>query len=491
MTITLSGLPTTNRVPIVGIEIDPSRSRQGAAIKAYRALLMGFRRSTGTVAAGVLTPITGSDQGSTYFGAGSQLYEMATAWFRQGNVVETYAIALDENAGGTAAVWRVAIGGPATAAGTVYLWIGGRRLSVGVSSGDSNVDIAAAIVAAVTADPSLPVTAAVGSTTSHAELTYKHKGLDGNSLDVRVNYGSDESLPAGVTATITNSTAGATNPANITAALAAMGEGQFDVIVLGVHDATIRAEIDVELESRWGAQRQNDGTAFLGAKGSQGTLAAIGAALNSKHLVIIGADSSPSSPWSWAAASAAVAARELQADPARPLKTLPLLGILPPVESLRWTVAEANLLLYDGISTYTVDQGGTVALGRVITTYQTNGVGADDVAFLDVTSPKTLSYIRYDLRNRFATKYGRHKLGSDGNNFGAGQPVMTPKLGRAECIAAFLDYERLGLVENFAQFEDDLVVERNAQDPNRLDVLFPPDLVNQLMVVGVRLAFIL
>jgi hypothetical protein len=38
--------------------------------------------------------------------------------------------------------------------------------------------------------------------------------------------------------------------------------------------------------------------------------------------------------------------------------------------------------------------------------------------------------------------------------------------------------EELGLVENFDQFKTDLVVERNASDPNRLDFLLPPDIIN-------------
>jgi len=34
-----------------------------------------------------------------------------------------------------------------------------------------------------------------------------------------------------------------------------------------------------------------------------------------------------------------------------------------------------------------------------------------------------------------------------------------------------------------------LIVERNADDPNRLDVLLPPDLVNQLRVFAVLAQF--
>ena len=89
-------------------------------------------------------------------------------------------------------------------------------------------------------------------------------------------------------------------------------------------------------------------------------------------------------------------------------------------------------------------------------------------------------YLRWDWVNRLARKYPRHKLMDDGNPIPVGQAVMTPKLGRAEAVAAFMDWQALALVENLEQFKADLVVERNDRDPNRMDMLMPPDLVNQL-----------
>jgi phage tail sheath gpL-like len=59
-------------------------------------------------------------------------------------------------------------------------------------------------------------------------------------------------------------------------------------------------------------------------------------------------------------------------DPARPFQTLALPGVLPPAQADRFTRQERDLLLRDGISTFTVDQGGNVLIERVVTTYQTN-----------------------------------------------------------------------------------------------------------------------
>lgn len=66
---------------------------------------------------------------------------------------------------------------------------------------------------------------------------------------------------------------------------------------------------------------------------------------------------------------------------------------------------------------------------------------------------------------------------------------MTPSIIRSELIAAYSALETQGLVENMDLFKKNLIVERNATDPNRVDVLFPPDLVNQLRVFALLCQF--
>ena len=62
-------------------------------------------------------------------------------------------------------------------------------------------------------------------------------------------------------------------------------------------------------------------------------------------------------------------------------------------------------------------------------------------------------------------------------------------MGRPSAIAAYSILESMGLVENMELFKANLIVERNATDPNRVDVLFPPDLVNQLRVFAMLVQF--
>jgi phage tail sheath gpL-like len=102
----------------------------------------------------------------------------------------------------------------------------------------------------------------------------------------------------------------------------------------------------------------------------------------------------------------------------------------------------------------------------------------------------TLSFIRFDLRTHLLNRFPRHKLADDGTRFAPGQAVVTPGKIRAEIIAKFRQWEEIALVENADQFKSDLIVERNGTDPNRVDILMPPDLINQLRVTAAQVQFI-
>lgn len=80
--------------------------------------------------------------------------------------------------------------------------------------------------------------------------------------------------------------------------------------------------------------------------------------------------------------------------------------------------------------------------------------------------------------------YARQICGP-GTRFGPGQAIVTPSVIKGELLATYRQLERAGIVENYELFKKYLIVERDANDPNRLNTLFPPDYVNQLRVFAV------
>lgn len=484
--ISFNAIPVGLRVPGAYVEFDSTRATNGLPAGINRILLIGQRLAAGTIAALTPTTVTQADQADLYFGRGSMLARMARALKAADRTVELVCLALDDIGGGTAATGTITISGPATAAGTIALMIAGQRIQTGVASGASASTAAAAIAAAINAGADLPVTA--NAVAAVVTLTSVHKGTCGNEIDVRHSYYQGESLPAGIGLAIVAMSGGATDPDYATI-WPVIGDAPFSAIAIGTASAAIIAACKVELDDRWGPLRALESFVWGARPGTQGELAAFGQTLNTQLVSVMGSGKSPSPPWEWAASLAGVANASGNIDPARPLQTLSLPGIAGPPETQRFTRAERELLLKDGISTYRVDPDGTVRIERAITTYQLNASGIDDIAYLDVETVRTLSYLRQAVRARISLKYPRHKLAGNDARFGPGQAIVTPNILRAELVALMRELEDAGLVENLDQFKGDLIVERNATDPNRVDALIPPDIVNQFRVFAGQVQF--
>ena len=487
MTISFNSIPSNLRVPFVAAEFDASQANQGPSLLSYKALIVGQKIAAGSGVANTVYRVTSADDVIPLAGRGSMLHRQAIAWFKSNTITEVWIAILSDDGAGVAAVGTITVTGPATAAGTISLYMGGELVTVAVASGDVQDTIATAIGAAINANADLPVTASVA--TNVVTVTARHKGLSGNEYNMRVNYVFGEALPAGVSLAFVQLTGGTTSPV-LSTLIANLGDTWYNVIAHPYTDATSLTAIENEMSSRFGPMRMIDGVAVTSKAGSFATLSALGSGRNSQHSAIFAQPGEVPLTWSpeHGAETAALIARYGAIDPARPFQTLPYRHSLPPADIDLFTLTERNLLLYDGIATSRVSVT-TCQIDRAITTFQTNSTGAPDTSYLDVTTVLTLMYLRYSFRVRMQSKYPRHKLANDGTRFGAGQAIMTPKLGKAEAVGWFRQMEELGLVENFDQFKADLVVERNAADPNRLDFLLPPDLINQLIVTAAQIAF--
>jgi phage tail sheath gpL-like len=488
--ISFSNIPANVRVPLFYAEVDSSQA--GYFALQQRALLVGQMLATGTAPADEPVMVTSADQARGLFGAGSVLARMVEMYRRNDDFGEVWCLPLADGGAAAEAEGTITVTGTATAAGTLSLYIAGQLVRQGVASGDTAAAVATALAATINASADLPVTAAAEA--GVVTLTARHAGETGNDIDVRLNYrgaAGGEATPAGLTVAIVALAGGTANP-SLAAGLAALGDEEFDFIALPYTDMTSLDAVKTAMDDqtgRWSWSRQVYGHVFAARRGTVSALSTFGAGRNDPHVSVMGYADAPTPPWEWAAALAAQAAKALRIDPARPLQTLPLVGVLPAPTSSRFTLFERQILLFDGIATHFTGPDGTVRIERCITTYQTNTWGQPDPSFLDVETLATLAYIIRRMRNAITTKFPRHKLANDGTAFGAGQAIVTPKIIKAELIAQYSEMETLGLVENMAAFKSALIVERDANDPNRINVLYPPDLVNQLRVFAVLAQF--
>jgi phage tail sheath gpL-like len=481
-------IPNDNYIPLAYIEFDSTRAQSGLALGSYTLLVLGQRLPAGTVLAGVPTPIPSAALAEQYFGRGSMLASMLAAVKKANPNTSVVAIALDDAPAAVAASGTITFTGAATQAGTLNLYIAGTKVPVLVNSGDAPAAIATAVAAAIAANTQLPVTAvaALGVVT----LTAVNKGLCGNDVDVRLNYYTGEQTPAGVDVALVAMSAGTSNP-DMSTAIAAMGDIWYQAIVMPYTDAASLTDLETELLSRFGGVRQIDGVGYTAFRGTAAATDTFGQGRNSPLMSCMGTSISPTPPCIVAAVNGAVAAFNLDNDPARPLQTLVLPGVLPPAEADRFTWDERQLQLHSGISTFNVDSGGNVLIERQVTMYQKNAQNIADTSYLDVTTIATLSYLRWATRARITTKYPRCKLAGDTVKVAPGQPTVTPSIIKTELVALGQDFVDAGLIEDLAQYKADLLVQINAQNPNRVDVLASPNLVNGLTVFAEQIQFIL
>lgn len=490
--MSLGNIPDDFRVPLVIIDIDNSQALDSAPAQSRKIIVIGQQSPTGTATALTSNRITSDGTADQLYGKGSMLAGMLKTLRKANSYTEVWAMGLADIAAGAAAKSDLTITGPATAAGTLALLVNGISVQVGVSADDTADTIATAIITAVNKLPDTQVTAALkADSTTIVTLTTNWKGVTGNAMDVRLNYYPGEQTPAGVAVAVTAFTGGTGTP-DIAAVVAALGDDWYTDIVFPYNDTQSLNAIRDELLERWGPLQMIEAqlwTAFRGTHAESGTF---GETRNDWLISCLGTNIAPQPHWLWAASYGGIAAYYLANDPARPLQTLVLPGILPPAKDVRWDMPERNLLLHDGIATHNVDAGGNVCIEREITMYRVNQYGDADTSYLNVQSPATLGRIRYVIKNRFSNRYPRHKLAGDDvlDLLDPGQPVMTPKIGRAELLdIALTELIPAGLVEDFDDYKDTLEVYLDGADKDRLNFICHPNLVNQLRVLAGLIQF--
>lgn len=487
MTVSFNNIPSDIRVPLFYAEVDNSQAN--TATEVQRVLLLGQKLSAGSAAANVLQFVSRTDDAKTLYGQGSILARMHAFYRGIDPFGEVWCVGIPD-AAGTNATGSVALTGPATAAGTINLYIAGQKVAVGVVSGDTATAIGDAIAAAVNADSELPVTAA--NVTGTVTFTARHKGTLGNDILLQLNYrglAGNESLPAGIAATITAMASGATDP-TLTAAIAALGDEKFDFIIHPFSDATSLAALKTlmnDTAGRWSYLSKIYGHCYTAKRGTAGALATFGDGNNDQHHTIVGIEASMPTPvWEMAAAYGGKNAAFLRADISRPTQTGELVGCLPAPAGSRFTISEKQSLLENGIATQTYG-GGAVRIERAITTYQKNANSLPDDSYLDSEDMHKIAYVLRDLEGVITSKYGRCALANDGTRFGAGRVIVTPSIARGEILARCYALEEMGLLENIEVMKQYLIVERSGS--NRLNVLFPPDFVNALRIFALLAQF--
>lgn len=493
MSISFNHIPSNIRVPLFYAEVDNSMANTATAAK--KALLIG-QKTDGTATDGKPTLISSQSQAMTKFGRGAPLTLAVTAFKDQNTSTELWCLPMTVT--GTPATGAVELKGIATESGTIAFYVGATKVPVTVASGTLAANIATDLINAINANKDLPITASTSTTDTEnstaIKLTAKTVGSYGNDILLATNRqgatGGEEDI-AGISLTIT-AMSGGTGEIDYAKAFKAVETETFWFIGCPDSSSTALDAYKKEMQDstgRWAYSRMQFGHIFTAKRGDAESLVTFGKTRNDQHVSLFGIEeNNPNLTLEVVGAILGRAASYYTNDPARPLQTGPLEGLLAPSIEDRFGFNEQNTLLSNGIATL-YQQSGTVMIQRAITTYQFNSFGDADNSYLDSTILYTLAEIISRLKTAITSKYPRHKLANDGTRYGAGQAIVTPSVIKSELIAQYQKMEEEGLVENADLFAKYLIVERDANDVNRINVLLPPDLVNQLRIFALQAQF--
>lgn len=480
-------IPGNLIAPIVAFEVNSG----GQFENRSRLLLIGHALSGAVIAANTPTICPTIAEARRLAGAGSMLDDMVRLARQNAPAQEIWILAVPET--GTKGSRSLTIN-PAPSAGAAAVQIAGETVMFTVAAGDTANAVATALAAAINAyfnrltGASLPYTASAG--TNVVTLTPRHAGTICNGLDIVVPALDGANVLSGKVA-IAAPTSGSGTP-DLSAGLAALGDDEFDWIVSPFADATsigLYSTLLSDISGRWAWNRQIYGHVFYPLADTIGNLTTAGLALDNRHLSVlpvIASSNAPNPVWQWAAGIAARIVPWLSdgatGNVSRNQTGLVVEGLLPPRDRAGWLdYATRESFLGSGLSTWKVNGSGDVVIDKVITTARTfNSV--PDTTFRDIQKVGQLVYALRRFRTDLTIEHGQKAIADD--NPGNLHTISTPADIKATFMHSYLRMLLTGVLENAVRAAELIEVKRNTDNPNRVDIYAPIDVVNPLDVIA-------
>lgn len=468
--ISFDTIPASIRKPGKYVEFNSKLAVRTLPSNAQRLLIVAQMLAAGAAVASAPVKVFSSAEAAALFGRGSQAHLMVKA------AIEAYAysritvLPLADAGAGVAATWTLTYTGTSTAGGSVTVTVAGQALNVPIATGQTAAQVATAVKAELDKMVDWPVTAGVAA--GVVTLTAKNKGTVANGLAV-----SADSALLGIAVVAAAGVAGSNDP-DLAAALATVFSASDEILVTPYNNQAALTALRTYLTSRGGAIEQRGAIGVYAFTGTLANATTLAGQVNHERITGAFLPGTLSPAYELAARYAAVISSE--EDPARPLNTLALTGALPPQLSARLGRVEQETCLANGVTPLEVGPGEVVQIVRAITTYTLDPQAVPDIAWLDLTTIRTMDYVRTSVRNRLALRFPREKLSA-----------RTPDRVRSEILDVMVKLEELEIVEAVEDNKAGVIVERDSQDPNRLDARIPTDVVNGLHVLAARLDLLL
>ncbi|CAI3953491.1 Mu-like prophage tail sheath protein gpL (gpL) [Commensalibacter communis] len=487
-TISVPGYSSDNLVPGFYFALDASKAN--TATVRRRVLVIGQMLDTALGKPDIAVECAGVTSAQGIYGMGSQIAIMVEAYRKIDPNGELWILPLSDPKT-SKATGSLQLGGTATQSGKISFYIGDQLIEQFVSSGDSAAIIAKAISDRINAVATVPVQASVKD--SLVNITAKNAGQCGNDIALKLNLLGDiagQILPTGITATINPMQNGVGVPPTLSSSLAGLGQRQFDLFIhpyADLQSLSIFSDLLNDQSGRWQTMDMLYGHSITAMAGTYGQVTALADRLNDQHMTLMASSDSPTHPMIWAAQVGAHVAVSMRNNPAVPITGL-ILNVMPPSDLGCFTLVQRNSLLYDGVSTFIVNDNNDVAIERLVTTYKRNAYGNDDNSYRNIETVLTAALSIQDMKQYLASQFPRCVLLRDGSKISAGQQATTAELIGKTCIARYRTQAGWLWVQDTDGFSKELKAEYAGNGTVKL--LMPYRFSDQLFIIAGNCQFI-
>lgn len=478
-----TGIPDNLILPLAHFCIDTD---QGPRVRSCcPALFLAPMLDTGTAEPGVPHAIASCGQAQEFFGAGSVAADMACFYLLNNRFGELFITGLEDF--GNPATACITVDAPPTGSGNFYVRIADHAYYVPVFPGDTEDDIAQALVTFINNDQDAPFTATFAPGTGKATIVSKNGGDQANTIPICVNSLFGEEDPQGLEYTIDEFAGGSgTYGDQIELALANLGECCYDFIGVPFCDTSTHDLLENEIISRWQCDRLIGGRWYATCCDTfTNHLNRLDAVNYQFGSLIMCCPGECYIPWRETAAYVGRAHLQTCLDPSQAWYSLPLLGIRCSVDNCDedcFERSERNILALNGGSTNICGNNGIKIIELE------TSVGATsifDVWRYPQSAYQTIRFMR-QLQGFVAERFRGVRIVDDIDTVQEGDSAVTPTV----IVSIIRDWaaETQGdILDNVDNLNNFIEIERNVNNPFRIDMCINIDLANALRVLAIKI----
>jgi len=333
--------------------------------------------------------------------------------------------------------------------------------------------------------PHLPVTSLVDIVGPKVTTTAKFLGTMGNEIRIRVSTdagGVTFTEPAG------NRLASGANEPDYSSAYAVALLNKHTYICPVTNDQTTLTTATTGLKDRLIAAEQADVglrmQSVIGHNRSLPEAETLADGLDNYRFSLKSIESD-TPPWEMGGGWAGKRLKETGSDLSANLCNTKIIGVVPPHDQGDYpTAVEIDNALHEGVSVLKVTEAGDVVSAYNITTRHTDGAGHADLSVWGCHKVDVGDALADDIVREAAITYAGFKVMDNPTDPETPIPrkTCTPKQFEKFVYARCFNYESEGHLkaESVSGEEDSIVAEINALNPNRIDYVYPFDVIDHL-----------